>query len=161
KTVWIARPDDYVDALRSARVLVDPAQREARIVDQVRAAAAAPGGEPRVDPGHLADVACPVECPHAPACACDDAFLAVPHAALAATMEANQKFFPVRDADGRRGGHFIGIANIGPRGGGAIRQGYERVIRPRFADARFFFVEDMKQGLAAMAEGLAGVTYQA
>jgi glycyl-tRNA synthetase beta chain len=161
KTVWIARPDDYVDALRSARVLVDPAEREARIVDQVRAAAAAAGGEPRIDPGNLAEVACLVEWPHAVACSFDEAFLAVPHEALVATMEANQKFFPVLDADGRLGGHFIGIANIEPRDDGAIRQGYERVIRPRFADARFFFVEDMKQGLAAMADGLAGVTYQA
>jgi glycyl-tRNA synthetase beta chain len=160
KTVWIARPDDYVDALRAAKVLVDPTERRARIVEQVTAAATAAGGQARLDPGNLDEVACLVEWPHAVSCSFDEAFLAVPHEALVATMEANQKFFPVLDGDGRLGGHFVGIANIAPRDDAAIRQGYERVIRPRFADARFFFVEDMKQGLASMAEGLASVTYQ-
>ena len=84
----------------------------------------------------------------------------MPAEALIATMETNQKFFPVLDAGGRLSEHFVGIANIESRDVAEVRKGYERVIRPRFADAKFFFVEDMKQGLAAMNEGLAGVTYQ-
>ena len=161
KTVWIARPGDYVDALRAAKVLVDPDERRARIVEGVQSAARAAGGTARIDAGNLRQVECLVEWPSAVACTFDPAFLAVPQEALVATMEANQKFFPVLDAGGRLGEHFIGIANIESKDVAEVRKGYERVIRPRFADARFFFVEDMKQGLTAMGAGLANVTYQA
>ena len=161
RPVWIAMPGDYVEALRGAKVLVDPEQRRERIVEQVEAAARAAGGVARIDAGNLAEVACLVEWPRAVACTFEEEYLAVPQEALVATMEANQKFFPVLDADGRIGPHFIGVANIDPDDDSEIRKGYERVIRPRFADARFFFIEDMKQGLASMNEGLASVTYQA
>ncbi len=161
KTVWIARPADYVDALRASRVLVDPDERRRAIVDGVAAAAAGAGGHARIDADNLAQVLCLVEWPHAVLCAFEPAFLAVPHEALVATMEANQKFFPVHDAQGALDRHFVGVANIAPADDSRIRQGYERVIRPRFSDARFFFVEDMKQGLVSMDAGLAHVTYQA
>src|SRR5690606_12428380 len=147
KPVWIGQPGDYVDALRAAKVLVDPAERRNAIIEGVQAAAAAGGGVARIEPGNLAEVECLVEWPVPVACSFDAEFLAVPQEALVATMEANQKFFPVLDGDGRLTAHFIGIANIDPRDDGEIRKGYERVIRPRFADAKFFFVEDMKQGL--------------
>ena len=88
-------------------------------------------------------------------------FLGVPQEALVATMETNQKFFPVLDAGGKLTEHFIGIANIESKDASEIRKGYERVIRPRFADAKFFFDEDLKQGLEAMGDGLKTVTYQA
>ena len=161
KPVWIGQPGDYVDAMRAAKVLVDPVERRKRIVAEVEAAATAAGGRARIEPGNLAQVECLVEWPKAVACSFDATFLAVPHEALIATMEANQKFFPVLDADGRLCEHFIGIANIASKDEAEVRKGYERVIRPRFADARFFFVEDMKQGLDSMNAGLAGVTYQA
>jgi glycyl-tRNA synthetase beta chain len=161
KPVWIGRPEDYVDALRGAKVLVDPAERRARIVAEVEAAAAQAGGHARIDAGNLAQVECLVEWPKAVLCAFEPEFLAVPQEALVATMEANQKFFPVLGDGGRLTEHFVGIANIASKDEAEVRKGYERVIRPRFADAKFFFVEDMKQGLAAMNEGLATVTYQA
>ncbi|WP_058835939.1 glycine--tRNA ligase subunit beta [Luteimonas abyssi] len=158
--VTIARPQDYVAALDAAQVLVDPVARRQRIVDQVQAAARAVGGEARIDDGNLAEVACLVEWPHAVTCAFEPEFLAVPQEALIATMEANQKFFPVL-VGGRLSEHFIGVANIVSRDEAEVRKGYERVIRPRFADAQFFFVEDIKQGLASMDAGLKTVTYQA
>lgn len=161
KTVWISRPGDYVDALRGARVLVDPEERRVRIVASVEAAAQQAGGRARIDDDNLAQVNCLVEWPHAVACSFDPAFLAVPQEALVATMETHQKFFPVLDDAGRLTEHFIGVANIAPTDDSEIRKGYERVIRPRFADAQFFFVEDMKQGLASMNAGLANVIYQA
>ena len=161
KPVWIGSPTDYVDALRAARVLVDPDERRDAIVSGVQEAAAGGGGVARIDAGNLAQVECLVEWPSAVACSFDAEFLAVPQEALVATMEANQKFFPVLDAEGRLTERFIGVANIASRDVAEVRKGYERVIRPRFADAKFFFVEDMKQGLSAMNEGLAGVTYQA
>ncbi len=159
--VAIAAPGAYIDALRAAKVLVDPAERQARIVEQVERAAQAAGGRARIDADNLQQVTCLNEWPVAVACAFERDFLAVPQEALVATMEANQKFFPVLDAAGGLTEHFIGIANIESKDPAEIRKGYERVIRPRFADARFFFDEDLKQGLAAMGDGLAGVTYQA
>ena len=75
-------------------------------------------------------------------------------------MEANQKFFPVLNHEHRLTERFIGIANIDSRDVNQVRKGYERVIRPRFADAQFFYDEDLKQGLESMRQGLASVTYQ-
>ncbi|TAK38814.1 MAG: glycine--tRNA ligase subunit beta [Lysobacteraceae bacterium] len=159
--VWIGSPGDYVDALRAAHVLVDPDERRERIVREVRDAARAAGGVARIDDGNLEQVNCLVEWPAAVLCSFERDFLAVPQEALVATMEANQKFFPVLDDGGRLTEHFVGVANIESTDVGEVRKGYERVIRPRFADARFFFDEDLKQGLASMNEGLASVTYQA
>lgn len=159
--VPIARPGDYVEALRAAKVLADPDERRARIVAQVQAAARAAGGEARIDADNLEQVNCLVEWPHAVACAFEPEFLAVPQEALIATMEANQKFFPVLGEDGRLRERFVGVANIESKDEAEVRKGYERVIRPRFADAKFFFVEDTRQGLASMQAGLATVTYQA
>ncbi|MBB1088815.1 glycine--tRNA ligase subunit beta [Lysobacter sp. SG-8] len=161
KPVWFSAPEDYVEFLRGAKVLVDPDERRARIVAEVEAAAREVGGTARIDAGNLEEVNGLVEWPKAVRCGFEPEFLAVPAEALVATMEANQKFFPVLDGDGRLSEHFVGIANIESSDEAEVRKGYERVIRPRFADARFFFVEDMKQGLAGMGEGLKQVTYQA
>jgi glycyl-tRNA synthetase beta chain len=160
KPVWIGTADDYVEALRQAKVLVDPIERRDSIRAQVEAAAAAVGGHARISDDNLEQVNALVEWPRAVTCSFEQAFLRVPQEALISTMEANQKFFPVLDDAGRITAHFIGIANIESRDEAQVRQGYERVIRPRFADAAFFFDEDRKQGLAAMNAGLASVTYQ-
>jgi glycyl-tRNA synthetase beta chain len=160
KTVWIGTPNDYIDALRAAKVLVDPEERRARVVAEVESAALKVGGTPRITGDNLEQVQCLVEWPKAVLCAFEREFLAVPQEALIATMEANQKFFPVLDASGKLTEHFIGIANIESKDESEVRKGYERVIRPRFADAKFFFDEDLKQGLASMNEGLKMVKYQ-
>jgi len=161
KPVWIGRPEDYVDALRGAKVLVEPAERRERIVREVNGAASQAGGVAHIDDDNLAQVNCLVEWPKAVTCSFEAEFLAVPQEALVATMQTNQKFFPVLDENGKLTEHFIGIANIESRDEAEIRKGYERVIRPRFADAQFFFIEDMKQGLVSMNAGLKTVTYQA
>ena len=159
--VAIAQPQDYVEALRQAFVLVDPDERRTRVVAEVEAAARTADGTARIDAGNLEQVNCLNEWPVAVACTFERDFLAVPQEALVETMEANQKFFPVLDAQGRLTEHFIGIANIESKDPAEIRKGYERVIRPRFSDAKFFFDEDLKQGLDAMGDGLKTVTYQA
>jgi glycyl-tRNA synthetase beta chain len=161
KPVWIGMPGDYVDALRAAQVLADPDERRERIVREVEHAAQAAGGIARIDHDNLEQVNCLVEWPSAVSCSFEREFLQVPAEALVATMEANQKFFPVLGADGKLSEHFIGIANIESQDVAEVRKGYERVIRPRFADAKFFFDEDLKQGLASMNAGLKSVTYQA
>jgi len=160
KPVWFSTPADYVESLRGAKVLVDPDERRERIVLEVTEAARASGGVARIDDGILEEVNGLTEWPKAVACSFEREFLAVPQEALIATMEANQKFFPVLDAEGKLSERFIGIANIESKDEAEVRKGYERVIRPRFSDAKFFFVEDMKQGLASMNDGLANVKYQ-
>ena len=161
KPVWIGQPQDYIDALRAAHVLVDPVERRARIVAEVEAAARQAGGSARVTEDNLEQVVCLTEWPTAVLCSFERAFLAVPQEALIETMEVNQKFFPVLSDGGRLTEHFIGVANIESRDVAEVRKGYERVIRPRFADAKFFFDEDLKQGLVSMGDGLMTVTYQA
>lgn len=161
KPVWINNPGDYVDALRGAHVLVDADERRARIARQVQETASKAGGEARITEDNLEQVNCLVEWPAAVLCSFEPEFLAVPQEALIATMEANQKFFPVLDHGGKLTERFIGIANIESQDVGEVSKGYERVIRPRFSDAKFFFDEDLKQGLVAMGDGLKTVTYQA
>ena len=160
KPVWISEADAYVEAMRGAKVLVDADERRAAIVREVEAAAAMAGGTARITEDNLEQVNGLVEWPKAVLCGFERAFLRVPQEALISTMEANQKFFAVLDAEGRLTEAFIGIANIISSNESEVRKGYERVIRPRFADAAFFFDEDLKQGLSAMNEGLASVTYQ-
>ncbi|MCW0410621.1 glycine--tRNA ligase subunit beta [Xanthomonas sacchari] len=159
--VPLAQPGDYVAALQAAQVLVDPDVRRARIVAEVEQAAREAGGSARIAEDNLEQVVNLVEWPSAVLCRFEPAFLAVPQEALIETMESNQKFFPVLDTGGKLTEHFIGIANIVSRDVAEVAKGYERVIRPRFADAKFFFDEDLKQGLQAMGAGLASVTYQA
>ena len=161
KPVWIGQPGDYIDALRAAHVLVDADERRARIVREVEQAAKQAGGSARITDDNLEQVVCLVEWPAAVLCSFDKAFLAVPQEALIETMEVNQKFFPVLDDGGRLTERFVGIANIESQDVAEVSKGYERVIRPRFSDAKFFFDEDLKQGLASMNEGLKTVTYQA
>jgi len=158
--VRIGTPGDYVEALRGAQVLVDPDERRARIRQEVETAAQDVDGSAQVPDSLVEEVNCLVEWPRAILCGFDPDFLRVPHEALVSTMESNQKFFPVLSRDHRMTEHFIGIANIESGDPSEIRKGYERVIRPRFADAQFFFDEDLKQGIESMAEGLASVTYQ-
>ena len=160
KPVWIASPESYVDALRQAFVLVDPVERLARVREQVESAAAIADGVARVAQSLVEEVSCLVEWPRAILCSFEPKFLRVPHEALILTMESNQKFFPVLNAEHRLTEHFVGIANIESSDPAEVRKGYERVIRPRFADAQFFYDEDLKQGIESMREGLASVTYQ-
>ncbi|WP_426803232.1 glycine--tRNA ligase subunit beta [Xanthomonas campestris] len=159
--IALAAPGDYIDALRAAHVLVDADARRARIVEEVDAAARQAGGSARISDDNLEQVVNLVEWPSAVLCSFERAFLAVPQEALIETMEINQKFFPVLDDGGKLTEQFIGIANIVSKDVAEVAKGYERVIRPRFADAKFFFDEDLKQGLEAMGAGLASVTYQA
>lgn len=158
--VHLADADAYLDALRAARVLADPAERRARIRDQVARVAKDGGGVPRLEDALLGEIANLTEWPVAIACNFDRDYLAVPHEALVMTMEANQKFVPVFDGDGALSERFVGVANIESKDPAQIRHGYERVIRPRFADAKFFFDEDQKTPLVAHQQGLREVTWQ-
>lgn len=159
QAVSIADANAYVDALRAAKVMVDPAERRGRVASEV--ARAANGlGAPHLSEPLRDEIANLTEWPVAIACAFDRDFLGVPPEALITTMETNQKFVPVFDATGQLTEHFIGVANIESKDASEIRRGYERVIRPRFADAKFFYDEDRKTPLAAHQQELQSVTYQ-
>ncbi|HEU0276510.1 MAG TPA: glycine--tRNA ligase subunit beta [Rhodanobacteraceae bacterium] len=157
--VHLADADSYVDALRAAKVLADPAERRARIRAEVARVAPAET-VPQLDVALLDELANLNEWPVAIACAFDRAFLAVPHEALVTTMRANQKFIPVFDGAGQLTEHFIGIANLESKDPAQIRHGYQRVIRPRFADARYFFDADLSTPLADYRSALDAVVWQ-
>jgi glycyl-tRNA synthetase beta chain len=158
KPIHVADADSWLDALRHAHVLADPAERRQRVRDEV--ARVATGGVPRLSESLLDEIANLTEWPVGIACTFERAFLDVPPEALVTTMETNQKFVPVFDTEGRLTEHFIGVANIESKDPAEIRKGYERVIRPRFADAKFFWDADLKSPLAEYQEGLKNVTYQ-
>ena len=158
--VHLADADGWLDAMRASKVLADPQERRQRIRAQVAETAEQTGGVPQLDDALLDELANLTEWPVAIACTFEREFLSVPPEALVTTMVANQKFVPVFDADGGLTEHFIGIANIQSKDPAEIRKGYERVIRPRFADAKFFWEEDLKTPLASYQEQLKGVTYQ-
>jgi glycyl-tRNA synthetase beta chain len=160
KVVWISTATGYIDALRAAHVIVDPVERRGLIERAVESTADDLGGRAHAPPELLDEVNNLVEWPAPIACAFEREFLRVPQEALITTMVSNQKFFPVLDAAGRLSERFIGIANIDSRNPGEVRRGYERVIRPRFADAAFFFDADLKVPLAQHQESLKQVTYQ-
>ena len=158
--VSIADADSWLAAMREAKVLADPAERRARVRAEVARVAKETGGVPRLSENLLDEIANLTEWPVAIACTFDREFLAVPQEALVTTMETNQKFVPVFDAGGKLTEHFVGVANIESKDPAEIRKGYERVIRPRFADAKFFYDEDLKTPLAAQFDALKNVTYQ-
>ncbi|HET9818984.1 MAG TPA: glycine--tRNA ligase subunit beta [Rhodanobacteraceae bacterium] len=160
RPVHLVDADSYADAMRAARVLADPAERRQRIRDEVARAAQTSGDTPRLDDALLEELANLNEWPVAIACTFDRDYLAVPHEALVTTMRTNQKFVPMFDAKGRLSEHFIGVANLESTDPAQIRHGYERVIRPRFADAKYFFDEDLKTPLAAFQPGLRDVVWQ-
>jgi glycyl-tRNA synthetase beta chain len=158
--VHVSDADGWLDAMRAAKVLADPAERRQRIREEVSRVALQTTGMPRLDDALLDEIANLTEWPVAIACTFESEFLSVPPEALVTTMEANQKFVPVFDAQSKLTEHFIGVANIDSKQPNEIRKGYERVIRPRFADAKFFWDEDLKTPLASYQEALKSVTYQ-
>lgn len=159
--IEIPRPDAYVEQLRiQGRVIVDFAQRREAIRDQVLAAAVIANGRAVIDPDLLDEVAALVEWPVALVGQFEPRFLDVPQEALISTMQDNQKYFPVVDNAGRLMPCFITIANIESREPARVIEGNERVIRPRFSDAAFFWNQDRKQPLETRLERLKGVTFQ-
>jgi len=149
---------EYESVLENAFVLADPAVRRTRI----RAALQAADPDVLLDEALLDEVNNLVEWPVAIACSFDEEFLEVPHAALVASMQDHQKFFPVGipGQAGRVTNRFVAVANIESRSPAAVREGYERVIRPRLADARFFLEQDLKRPLADYLPTLDRVVFQ-
>jgi glycyl-tRNA synthetase beta chain len=152
--------DRYESTLAEARVLVDPAARRERIRTQVERLAEEHGLCVEIDADLLAENAGLTEWPVAVIGQFDPGFLEVPSEALICSMQQHQKCFPLHQADGRLANHFIAIANIESMDAAAMTHGFERVIRPRLADARFFFEQDRKTSLADRRSRLDEVLFQ-
>ena len=154
--------DDYASSLATqGAVIASFAERRADIQRQLLTAAEQVGGgvRPVDDPALLDEVTALVERPHVLVCQFEPAFLKVPQECLILTMKANQKYFPLLDAQGRLTHRFLVVSNIRPTDASAVVGGNERVVRPRLADASFFFDQDRKKTLASRVEGLAKVVY--
>ena len=150
----------YIDRLRTLKVLVDPDERRATVRREAQAAGVSAGGETRITPELLNEVNNIVEWPVAVFCGFDESFLDVPSEALIASMESHQKFFPVLDEAGELTAKFVVIANIESNDEAAMGAGFERVIRPRLADAQFFWEQDLKHSLNRWSEQLDSVVFQ-
>ena len=154
--------DSYAQQLRDeGAVIASFAERRAEIARQLAAAAATVGnGAHAIDDDALLDeVTALVERPNVLVCSFEQEFLGVPQECLILTMKANQKYFPLLDAAGKLTHQFLVVSNITPDDPSLVIGGNERVVRPRLADAKFFFDQDRKKTLASRVEGLGKVVY--
>jgi glycyl-tRNA synthetase beta chain len=159
--IELAGAADYPSRLRSeGYVIADYEERRALVARQVDECARAAGGFAEGDAALLEEVCSLVEWPHALAGRFEERFLAVPPEALVSSMKGHQKFFPVRDAAGALLPCFITVANLDSRDAAQVVAGNERVIRPRLADAEFFYAQDRQTTLAARRERLRTIVYQ-
>ena len=158
----VKHADDYAEVLKNdGAVIASFADRRASIERQLQAAAAKVGGgvRPIEDDALLDEVTALVERPNVLICEFEKQFLDVPQECLILTMKANQKYFPLLDAEGKLTHRFLVVSNITPNDASAVIQGNERVVRPRLADAKFFFDQDRKKTLESRVEGLSKVVY--
>ena len=160
-TLYLAEPRAYAPLLETeGHVLADFEVRREAVRAQVLEAAAAVHGQAVVDEALLDEVTAMVEWPVAVLGNFEARYLAVPPEALISTMKTNQKYFHVVDAAGKLLPHFITISNIDSRDIARVREGNERVVRPRLADAEFFWNQDRKQPLHARLDALRQVVFQ-
>jgi glycyl-tRNA synthetase beta chain len=160
--VLIKHADVYAATLKKdGAVIASFDARRADIVSQLAAAAAKVGGGVTAgeDNALLDEVTALVERPNVMLCAFEKEFLDVPQECLILTMKANQKYFPLLDTTGKLTNKFLLVSNISPDDASAVIQGNERVVRPRLADAKFFFDQDRKNTLASRVAGLDKVVY--
>ena len=160
--VVVAHADQYAQVLkRDGSVIASFAERRDEIVRQLQAAATrvGQGARPIEDEALLDEVTALVERPNVLVCQFEKEFLGVPQECLILTMKANQKYFPLLDAAGKLTHQFLVVSNISPQDPSAVIGGNERVVRPRLADAKFFFDQDRKKTLESRVEGLSKVVY--
>lgn len=156
----LAHADDYLAVLEEAYVLADRRVRRERIREQVLAEAEVQEATAVIDPALLDEVSGLVEWPVALTGSFDERFLDVPAECLISSMKTNQKYFHLLDDAGRLKPLFITISNIDSRDPQQVIEGNEKVIRPRLADAAFFYETDLKHSLASRRGGLANVVFQ-
>lgn len=159
--IVLKHASDYQEKLLSQGfVIADFEQRKQKIRQQVVDTVKKLGGEAVLDEDLLDEVTALNEWPIAVAGEFDKVYLDVPDEALIKTMQDNQKYFPVRDSSGSLKNYFITISNIDSKSPEKVKEGNERVVRPRLADAMFFWEQDQKQPLEAFDLALEKVVFQ-
>ncbi|MBM4218144.1 MAG: glycine--tRNA ligase subunit beta [Gammaproteobacteria bacterium] len=161
KPIALRSPGGYLAALEKGYVRADFAARRAHIRAAVADAAEKAGGTALIDPAVLDEVTALTEWPVPLAGGFEPRFLELPPEVLIATLQDHQRYFPVRGPDGALMPRFVAVANLASKDPAQVRAGNERVVRPRLADAAFFYAADRKTPLAAGREALAAVTFQA
>ncbi len=161
EVINLQSPEDYVARMKSpGYVLVDRDERIALVKQQAEAAAEKLAGKALIDANLLEEVSALVEWPVAVSGDFDKEFLSVPAESLISSMQDHQKYFPVIDKDGKLMPHFITISNIESKDPTKVKEGNERVIRPRLGDAKFFWEQDSKKKLEDHIESLNKVVFQ-
>ena len=159
--ISIRKPDEYAEKLRKkGRVLAVFADRRDRVRELAEAAAIDLDGTVHLEPDVLDEVAALIEWPVPVTGGFNAGFLRLPDEVLISTLQSHQRYFPVRGRDGKLLPNFIAISNLESREPDMVREGNERVVLPRLADAAFFWDQDRKATLASRVDALAQVVFQ-
>ena len=158
--ITIASPDSYYGLLKEAKVIANFDERRNSIRQQIEQLAQKINGTAKIDDDLLNEVTALVEWPVALLGNFENKFLQVPAEALITTMQDNQKYFALTDNSGALLPHFITISNIESKDPDKVREGNERVIRPRFSDAEFFWQQDLKKPLSVHQDALKAMVFQ-
>jgi glycyl-tRNA synthetase beta chain len=161
KPISLKSAKGYEAKLRRAKVIADFAKRRETIRSGVIAAAAQVGGSALIDDALLDEVTALVEWPVPLTGQFEQRFLSLPREVVIATVQDHQRYFAVQGSDGNLSGWFVTVSNIESRDPSKVREGNERVVRPRLSDAAFFWEQDRKISLQAHAARLSGVIFQA
>lgn len=158
--ITIAHANEYESILEANKVIVDFDRRQQLIVEGVKKLSAEVNAEAIVPQDLLDEVTALVDLPVALRASFEERFLQVPQEALISTMQADQKYFCLTDKEGKLQPYFIFISNIESKDPSQVVSGNEKVVRPRLADAEFFFLQDQKQPLIEMSENLKNLVFQ-
>ena len=160
QNIVINNPDEYVQKLRDAKVIVDQDERKAKIVELTKAEADKLDAVTKISDDLLEEVTFICEYPVAVTCNFDEAFLTIPQEVAVTVMETHQRYFALYTKDGKLINKFVTITNYIGNEFENIKAGNLRVIKARLDDAVFFFNEDTKKPLEAYVENLKGMTFQ-
>jgi len=159
--IKVSSIDSYVDSLRKASVIPDPAERKGIIAEGIERSAKEAGGTVVPDEGLLEEVAFLVEYPVVLRGSFDKEFLDLPRDIVVNAMREHQRYFSIVDKNGALLPYFITIANTLARDMDVVRKGNERVLRARLNDAKFYYEQDIRKPLTERVEALKGVVFQA
>jgi len=159
--IELPEPSAYAEVLATTgSVMAEFAARRSRIAELVEDAATGLGGTAVVEDAVLDEVTALVEWPVPVSGRFDEEFLELPEEVLVATLQDHQRYFPVRGSDGRLMPNFVAISNLDSRDPAQVRAGNERVVRPRLADAAFFWQQDLRSSLASRRDSLKQVVFE-
>ena len=160
QNIVINNPDEYVQKLRDAKVIVDQDERKAKILELTKVEADKLGAVTKISDDLLEEVTFICEYPVAVTCSFDEAFLTIPQEVAVTVMETHQRYFALYTKEGKLINKFVTITNYIGNEFENIKAGNLRVIKARLDDAVFFFNEDTKKPLEAYVENLKGMTFQ-